>query len=81
MAVLGELPGAEDGVASAQREQQLARALDELPGDQLELVRLSFFYGMSHVEIERKVGLPIGTIKSRIRRALQRLRMTLNSKL
>jgi RNA polymerase sigma factor (sigma-70 family) len=60
-----------------QREAQLRRALQDLPKEQLSLVRLAFFEGLSHSEIAEKLGLPLGTVKSRIRLAFTRLRRQL----
>ena len=42
--------------------------------EQLEAVRLAFFDGLSHVEIAGKTGIPLGTIKSRIRTGMMRMR-------
>lgn len=50
------------------------RALSTLNPLQRQLLDLSFFQELSHQEIARKVGLPLGTIKSHLRRALHRLR-------
>ena len=49
-------------------------ALAALPGEQVEILKLSFFEDVAHAEIARRLGLPLGTVKSRIRRALARLR-------
>ena len=64
-----------DGLLDAQsREDVLRRQLATLPSEQLELVRLAFFDGLSHSEIAERTGLPLGTVKSRIRLAFTRLR-------
>lgn len=49
-------------------------ALAELPHPQLEVIRLAFFEGRAHSEIADQLGLPLGTVKGRIRLALDRLR-------
>lgn len=59
------------------REQRVRAALDSLPDDQREAVRLAFFAGLSHSEIAERTGLPMGTVKSRIRLAFGRLRRAL----
>ncbi|MEM9524440.1 MAG: sigma factor-like helix-turn-helix DNA-binding protein, partial [Pseudomonadota bacterium] len=46
----------------------------ELPPKQRELIRKAYFGNLSHSEIAAETGLPLGTIKSRIRLALERLR-------
>jgi RNA polymerase sigma-70 factor (ECF subfamily) len=49
-------------------------ALDRLPPDQLEVIQLSFIDGLSQAEIAKKLGLPLGTVKSRMRLAFKKLR-------
>jgi RNA polymerase sigma-70 factor, ECF subfamily len=48
-------------------------ALDGLPVDEREVLRLHYFEGRTHVEIARMLGIPIGTVKSRSHRAHGRL--------
>ena len=55
-------------------------ALNDLSDDQATALRLSFFDGLSHADIANQLRLPLGTVKSRIRLAFSRLRVTLNSK-
>jgi RNA polymerase sigma factor (sigma-70 family) len=62
-----------------QREDILRQAIKELPDEQLSLVRLAFFDGLSHSHIAERTGLPLGTVKSRIRLAFTRLRRTLET--
>ncbi len=64
-------------VSSAQDEAVLRQALSTLPQEQLQALELSYFEDQSHVEIARKLGIPLGTAKSRIRLALARLRAAL----
>ena len=54
--------------------ESIAEALDELPEEQAMLLRQSFFEDKSHADIAKETGLPLGTVKSRIRLALERLR-------
>lgn len=61
---------------AAQREKRVRAALDGLPDAQRELIQLAFFKGLSHSEIAEQTGLPLGTVKSRIRLAFTRLRRT-----
>jgi RNA polymerase sigma-70 factor (ECF subfamily) len=70
-------PTAEDLVASAQQEGRLRDAIRDLPPEQAEVLRLSFFGHRSHTEIGRSLGLPLGTVKGRVRQALARLRAAL----
>jgi RNA polymerase sigma-70 factor (ECF subfamily) len=62
-----------------QREEAVRCALGSLPEEQLSLVRLAFFDGLSHSEISQRTGLPLGTVKSRIRLSFTRLRRALQA--
>ena len=64
----------DDSLHATQREVLIRGALNVLPREQLELVRLAFFDGLSHSEIAAQTGLPLGTVKSRLRLAMVRLR-------
>jgi RNA polymerase sigma-70 factor (ECF subfamily) len=62
-------------VLEAQQEtERLGRALAALPGPQRTLIERAFYGDLSHSEIAAETGLPLGTIKSRIRLALDKLR-------
>jgi RNA polymerase sigma factor (sigma-70 family) len=62
-------------VMEAQQEtERLGRALSALPGPQRTLIERAFYGELSHSEIAAETGLPLGTIKSRIRLALDKLR-------
>jgi RNA polymerase sigma factor (sigma-70 family) len=67
-------PGAADVLALQQDTEQLGRALMALPEKQRKLIERAYFGELSHSEIASETGLPLGTIKSRIRLALDRLR-------
>lgn len=60
--------------AAAEETRQLGRALAALPEKQRALIQRAFYGDLSHSEIAAETGLPLGTIKSRIRLALDRLR-------
>jgi RNA polymerase sigma-70 factor (ECF subfamily) len=64
---------------SQTRDDILRNAMMQLPGEQLSLVQMAFFESLSHSEIAEKTGLPLGTVKSRIRLAFTRLRRALES--
>ena len=57
--------------------QQLRSALGALPYDQRQPIELAFFFGLTHQEIATRTGLPLGTVKGRVRLGLRRLRDTL----
>ncbi len=59
---------------AGQWERRLAAAIAELPQEQASLLRQSFFDDRSHSEIARSSSLPLGTVKSRLRLAMARLR-------
>ena len=67
-------PDQADVIGLQQESEQLGRALRDLPEKQRELIEQAYFGDLSHSEIAEKTGLPLGTIKSRIRLALERLR-------
>lgn len=67
-------PDQEDVLTLQQESEKLRQALGELPDAQRELIERAYFGDLSHSEIAAKTGLPLGTIKSRIRLALDRLR-------
>jgi RNA polymerase sigma-70 factor (ECF subfamily) len=60
-----------------QERNLINNALQRLPGDQRQAVELAYFSGLTHVEIASKLGLPLGTVKSRIRGAMDKLRIFL----
>ena len=67
-----------DRVAEAVQDAAIVRnALDDLPEEQQKMLRLAYFEDMPHSAIAEACGLPLGTVKSRIRLALARLRKTM----
>ncbi len=72
-----EEPDQADVMALQQESDQLAKAMAELPQKQRVLIEQAYFGDLSHSEIAEATGLPLGTIKSRIRLALDRLRHTM----
>lgn len=67
-------PDQVDALATQQDNEQLREAVKELPDEQRELIELAYFAELTHAKIATKTGLPLGTVKSRIRLALERLR-------
>jgi RNA polymerase sigma-70 factor (ECF subfamily) len=65
------------GLDAAEREAQVRTALAELPPEQVDLVRRAFYEGLSHRQIADVTGLALGTVKSRLRLAFQKLRIRL----
>lgn len=64
----------DDILSEQQRKVRVQQALKELPADQLEVVSLSYIEGLSHSEIADRLHLPLGTVKSRMRLAYQKIR-------
>lgn len=67
-------PEPDDVLALQQDTEQLGQALAALPEKQRRLIERAYFGDLTHSEIANETGLPLGTIKSRIRLALDRLR-------
>jgi RNA polymerase sigma-70 factor (ECF subfamily) len=63
---------------TAQREDQVRRAINELPPEQRDLVRDAFYKDLSHGQIAEKTGIPLGTVKSRLRLAFAKLKLQLD---
>lgn len=59
------------------RDERLRQATAKLSPEQRQAVELAFFSGLSHVEIARRLSLPVGTIKTRIRLGMNKLRVAL----
>lgn len=70
---------ADQSVDATRRDARIRAAMADLPEDQRELVRYAFFNGLSHSEIAAETGLPLGTVKSRIRLAFARLRKAIEA--
>ena len=64
-------------LSEAEEAARLNAAMTDLSPEQLEVLRLAFFQGDAHSEIARKLNLPLGTVKSRIRKAMIKLRIAL----
>jgi RNA polymerase sigma-70 factor, ECF subfamily len=76
-AVQGEMP---DAVPELSESRALiAVRLKALPAEQREVVEMAFFAGLSHSEIAEKTAQPLGTVKTRIRLAMKKLREGLAS--
>jgi RNA polymerase sigma-70 factor (ECF subfamily) len=72
--VADESESAETKVDRYQHAMLVQSALVQLPTEQNQIVRLSFYEGLSHGEIATQLNLPLGTVKSRMRLAFKRIR-------
>jgi RNA polymerase sigma-70 factor (ECF subfamily) len=70
-------PLPDSGIDSAMREDKVRAAMSQLPPEQYEVIRFAFFLGYPHSRIAEETGLPMGTVKSRIRLAFARLKSIL----
>jgi RNA polymerase sigma-70 factor (ECF subfamily) len=69
--------GPEQSVVLAMEREQVHRALATLPEDQKQVLALAYFQGLSQSQIAAALELPLGTVKTRIRLAMQKLRQAL----
>jgi RNA polymerase sigma-70 factor (ECF subfamily) len=65
-------------LATTQFEERVRSALTKLSDDQMRVVELSFFEEKAHAEIAQALNIPLGTVKSRLRLAMGRLRNLLS---
>ena len=71
-------PPAADAILAAEiRSARIVTALATLAPEQADVVRMAFFDDRPHADIERVLGIPLGTVKSRLRLAMSRLRKLL----
>jgi RNA polymerase sigma-70 factor (ECF subfamily) len=78
--VLDLIPGADDPEEVADlalQRQRVHAAIAELPLDQKRVLALAYFNGYSHRQIAETLNQPLGTVKTRIRLAMQKLRHVL----
>jgi RNA polymerase sigma-70 factor (ECF subfamily) len=68
----GDYPGSE--LERGEIAQRVRDALGQLPGEQSSAIRLAFFGGLTHEQIAERQATPLGTVKTHIRRGMQRLR-------
>lgn len=78
-AIPDEGPGPEDLVSLAAQARKLHECMQHLSNDQRRSITLAFFNGLSHGELAEKLGKPLGTVKTWIRRGLDRLKGCLDS--
>ncbi|HUU73465.1 MAG TPA: sigma-70 family RNA polymerase sigma factor [Burkholderiales bacterium] len=73
-----EGPGPEELAVLSARSGRLHECLEQLGADQKRSITLAFFHGLSHGELAQKMDKPLGTVKTWVRRGLDRLRHCLD---
>ena len=73
-------PDGEQRMAALQRAEAVRAALSALSDEQREVLRLSFYEGETYPEIAMRLGIPLGTVKSRARLAFGHLRAALDAR-
>jgi RNA polymerase sigma-70 factor, ECF subfamily len=68
----------EPGIITSEQHRTMLQALDDLPDEQKEVISLAYFKGMTQQEIAVYLKEPLGTVKTRIRLGLQKLRTSLS---
>ena len=64
----------EQDILSGQVSEKIKTCLKSLPSEQAKLLKLSYFYEKTHIDISNELNIPLGTVKSRIRLALNKLK-------
>jgi len=67
-------------IRDAVEREQLQSAMDDLPSDQREVIEMAFFKGLTRQEIAKVTGVPLGTVHTRARLGLQKLRTSLQAR-
>jgi RNA polymerase sigma-70 factor (ECF subfamily) len=77
-----EAPGGrpEELAEIALEAEAVREAVRQIPQDQRRVIEMGYFMGMTHVEIARETGAPLGTVKSRMRIGLEKMREYLRQK-
>jgi RNA polymerase sigma-70 factor (ECF subfamily) len=78
MLVPEEAPRADALCELKERDARIGNALAKLPAEQLDVMRLHFFEDEPHSTIADRLGLPLGTVKSRLRLAFEKVRKELD---
>lgn len=73
-------PSPIDYAVEQEQSQEVRTALTQLPENQQQILRLAYYEGLSQSKIAEQLDLPLGTVKARARRALLKLRDTLQDK-
>ena len=75
--VVDEAPHPDTALVSVQTQTRIRSALSELSEEQMRVIELSFYQEKAHAEIAETLGIPLGTVKSRLRLGMAKLRSLL----
>jgi RNA polymerase sigma-70 factor (ECF subfamily) len=67
-------PGPESETEALQRRRRVVVALDTLPPEQRQVIELAFFSGLTHTELAAHLDQPLGTVKTRVRQGMIKIR-------
>jgi RNA polymerase sigma-70 factor, ECF subfamily len=70
-----------ESVEIAERQQQVLTALSQIPSEQRQVIEMAYYQGLTHTEIAAATGLSLGTVKTRLRLGLSKLRVTFEREL
>lgn len=73
-----QAPSPEENSVLAERQKIVRKAIDSLTPEQKEVIELAYYSGLSHTEIATKLGHPLGTVKTRTRLAMIKMREMLS---
>jgi RNA polymerase sigma-70 factor, ECF subfamily len=68
-----------ESVEIAERRQQVLAALRQIPSEQRQVIEMAYYQGLPHTEIAAATGLSLGTVKTRLRLGLSKLRVQFDS--
>lgn len=77
--LLDDSDGPYEQATAAQSEQRIRAAISQLPDDQRHVVLLSYFHERAHADIANALNIPLGTVKSRLRLAMSKLRQLMDN--
>lgn len=77
-AIAPDAPDAADEAMERLAVAEINDALGDVPDDQLQVIRLAYYGGYTHHEIAEMLSMPLGTVKSRMRLGLERMRRNID---